>query len=78
MHLTRQNSLDLLKEESRHVAFISHNFSQVLRLSDAVWVMRAGRCVAGRRTKETDGDEIVALITGARPGDRPEAARSTT
>lgn len=34
--------------------------------------MRAGRCVAGRRTVETDGDEIVALITGARPGDLPQ------
>ena len=31
-------------------AVISHNFDQVMRLSDQVWVMRAGRCVAGRRT----------------------------
>jgi simple sugar transport system ATP-binding protein len=37
-----------------------------LRLSDQVWVMRAGRCVAGRRTSETTGEEIVALITGAK------------
>jgi hypothetical protein len=28
--------------------------------------MRAGRCVAGRRTAETSGDEIVSLITGSR------------
>jgi D-xylose transport system ATP-binding protein len=47
------------------VLLISHNFAQVMRLSDQVWVMRAGRCVAGRRTAQTTGEEIVALITGA-------------
>ena len=55
-----------LKSEGRAVLLISHNFAQVLRLSDQVWVMRAGRCVAGRRTAETNGEEIVALITGAK------------
>ncbi len=55
-----------LKSEGHAIVLISHNFAQVLRLSDAVWVMRAGRCVAGRRTADTNGDEIVALITGAR------------
>ena len=44
---------------------ISHNFDQVMRLSNQVWVMRAGRCVGGRRTEDTTGQEIVALITGA-------------
>ena len=56
-----------LRGEGHAIILISHNFDQVLRLSDAVWVMRAGNCVAGRRTAETNGDEIVALITGARP-----------
>jgi simple sugar transport system ATP-binding protein len=55
-----------LKAEGRAVLLISHNFAQVLRLSDQVWVMRAGQCVAGRRTSETNGEEIVALITGAK------------
>ncbi len=54
-----------LKDEGHAVLLISHNFDQVMRLSDQVWVMRAGQCVAGRRTTETDGQEIVALITGA-------------
>jgi D-xylose transport system ATP-binding protein len=57
-----------LRDEGHAVLLISHNFAQVLRLSDHVWVMRAGRCVGGRRTAETDGEEIVALITGARAG----------
>ncbi|WP_375001161.1 ATP-binding cassette domain-containing protein [Aeromicrobium sp. CTD01-1L150] len=54
-----------LRDEGHAVLLISHNFDQVMRLSDQVWVMRAGRCVAGRRTTATTGEEIVALITGA-------------
>ncbi|MER5997674.1 ATP-binding cassette domain-containing protein [Nonomuraea sp. NPDC051941] len=54
-----------LRDEGHAVLLISHNFAQVMRLSQQVWVMRAGRCVGGRRTAETTGEEIVALITGA-------------
>ncbi len=61
-----------LRGEGHAIILISHNFAQVLKLSDAIWVMRAGRAVAGRRTSETTGDEIVALITGAKAGDVPE------
>ncbi|HET7475226.1 MAG TPA: ATP-binding cassette domain-containing protein [Dermatophilaceae bacterium] len=61
-----------LRDEGHAILLISHNFAQVLKLSDAIWVMRAGNCVAGRRTADTDGDEIVALITGARAGDLPD------
>ena len=39
-----------LRDEGHAVLLISHNFEQVMRLSDQVWVMRAGRCVGGRRT----------------------------
>ncbi|MDQ1730578.1 MAG: inositol transport system ATP-binding protein [Pseudonocardiales bacterium] len=53
-----------LRNDGHAVLLISHNFEQVLRLSDQVWVMRAGRCVGGRRTTETTGEEIVGLITG--------------
>jgi D-xylose transport system ATP-binding protein len=55
-----------LRDEGHAVLLISHNFAQVMRLSDHVWVMRAGRCVGGRRTDQTTGEEIVALITGAK------------
>ncbi|MEV0385661.1 ATP-binding cassette domain-containing protein [Nonomuraea sp. NPDC050643] len=54
-----------LRDEGHAVLLISHNFAQVMRLSQQVWVMRAGQCVGGRRTSETTGEEIVALITGA-------------
>lgn len=55
-----------LRDDGHAVLLISHNFAQVMRLSDQVWVMRSGRCVGGRRTAETTGEEIVALITGAK------------
>ncbi len=53
-----------LRDDGHSVLLISHNFDQVMRLSNQVWVMRAGRVVGGRRTTETTGQEIVAMITG--------------
>ncbi len=53
-----------LRDDGVGVILISHNFDQVLRLSDQVWVMRAGRLAGGRRTSETSGDELVSMITG--------------
>lgn len=50
------------------ILLISHNFDQVLRLSDQIWVMRQGDVMAGLRAKDTSGDELVALITGAKAG----------
>lgn len=55
-----------LKAEGVSVLLISHNFDQVIRLSDQIWVMRAGQVAATRRAAETTGNELVALITGAR------------
>ncbi|PPF39367.1 ABC transporter ATP-binding protein [Rathayibacter sp. AY1A2] len=55
-----------LRDAGVAVLLISHNFDQVMCLSDQVWVMRAGLAVAGRRTAETSGDELVSLITGAK------------
>lgn len=54
-----------LREEHVSVILVSHNFDQVRRLSDQVWVMRAGRVVASVRAAETSGNQLVALVTGA-------------
>lgn len=54
-----------LREDGLAVLIISHNFDQVMRLSDQVWVMRSGRLVGGRRAADTTGDELVAMVTGA-------------
>jgi ABC-type sugar transport system ATPase subunit len=55
-----------LQDSGVAVLLISHNFDQVLRLAQHVWVMRAGLAVAERRATETTGDELVALITGVK------------
>jgi D-xylose transport system ATP-binding protein len=47
------------------VLIISHNFEQVMRLSQQVWVMRGGRVVNGERTSDVTGVELVAQVTGA-------------
>ena len=54
-----------LREDGLAVLLISHNFDQVMRLSNQIWVMRSGRLVGGRRTQDTSGKELVAMITGA-------------
>jgi D-xylose transport system ATP-binding protein len=59
-----------MKSQGLAILLISHNFDQVLRLSDQIWVMRQGDVMAGLRAKETSGDELVALITGAKSGVR--------
>ncbi len=57
-----------MKDQGLAILLISHNFDQVLRLADQIWVMRQGNVMAGMRAKETSGDELVALITGAAAG----------
>ena len=58
-----------LKSKGVSIMLISHNFDQVLRLSDAVTIMRSGRTVATRGAAATHGDELVGLVTGAVPAD---------
>jgi len=61
-----ENVVRKLQDSGVAVLLISHNFDQVLRLAQHVWIMRAGLAVAERRASETTGDELVALITGAK------------
>jgi simple sugar transport system ATP-binding protein len=61
-----EQTIRTLRDSGVAVLLISHNFDQVMRLSNHVWVMRGGLAVAGRRTAETDADELVSLITGAK------------
>jgi len=63
-----EDLISRMKEQGLAILLISHNFDQVLRLADQVWVMRQGNVMAGMRAKDTSGDELVALITGASAG----------
>lgn len=49
------------------VLVVSHNFEQVKRLSQQVWVMRGGTVVGGTRTEDVTGEQLVAMVTGAVP-----------
>ena len=64
-----ENLIERLRDKGRTFLLISHNFDQVMRLSNEIWIMRNGRVVGHRRTSETSGDELVALITGAKPSE---------
>ena len=57
--------IERLKARGLAVIVISHNFDQVLRLSEQIWVMRQGNVITGMRASDTSGDELVSLITGA-------------
>ena len=54
-----------LRDRGVTILLISHNFKQVMQIADHVQVMRAGQTVARRKVTETDGQELVALVTGA-------------
>ncbi|WP_338757495.1 ATP-binding cassette domain-containing protein [Nocardia vulneris] len=65
-----------LRDRGVTVLIISHDLAQVTRICDNVVVLRRGRSVAAHPVREIDGDRLVALITGAAPGNL-EASTAT-
>jgi simple sugar transport system ATP-binding protein len=55
-----------MRERGKAILIVSHSLDQVFRISDRICVLRRGRQVGVRTTADTDGDEIVAMITGLR------------
>ncbi|MFN8453666.1 MAG: hypothetical protein U0401_03180 [Anaerolineae bacterium] len=58
-----------LREQNVPVIIISHNMQDVFAVSDRIIVMRRGRKVGERITKETSSDEIVSLMVGSAKGE---------
>ncbi len=54
-----------LRERGVPIILISHNMQDVFAVADRVIVMRRGRNVGERLTKETNNNEIVGLMVGA-------------
>jgi ABC-type sugar transport system ATPase subunit len=54
-----------LRDDGLAVVLISHDFAQVERLADDVYVMRGGRVTAHRKGDEVTAESLVGLITGA-------------
>ena len=55
-----------LKERGLGVIVISHNLADVFEVCDRVFVLRLGKQVGDFKVGETDEQEIVAAITGAK------------
>lgn len=53
-----------LKEKGVTIIYISHRLEEVFTISDRVSVMRDGRYVATRLTKETSRKELISLMVG--------------
>ena len=61
-----ENIIRTLKEAGEPLILISHNMRQVMDLCDRIVVWRRGRICANLRKDETDGQDVVAYITGAK------------
>jgi inositol transport system ATP-binding protein len=69
-----ENIIRNLKEAGEPLIIISHNMRQVFDLADRVVVFRRGRICANLNKAETDPQDIVAYITGAKTGEGYEDA----
>lgn len=63
-----ENIVRTLKQNGEALILISHNMRQVFDLVDRIVVFRRGRIVANLIKSETDGQDVVAYITGAKTG----------
>lgn len=68
-----ENIVRTLKEQGEPLILISHNMRQVMDLCDRIVVFRRGRICANLKKEETDGQDVVAYITGAKT--QPEYER---
>ena len=64
-----ENIIRTLKENGEPLILVSHNMRQVFDLVDRIIVFRRGRIVANLKVEETDGQDVVAYITGAKTGE---------
>ncbi|MGR3344807.1 MAG: ATP-binding cassette domain-containing protein [Paracoccaceae bacterium] len=63
-----ENIIRTLKAAGEALILVSHNMRQVFDLVDRIIVFRRGRICANLIIKETDGQDVVAYITGAKTG----------
>lgn len=62
-----------LRSSGVTVLLITHDMAQVKRLADTAVILRKGQTVARRAVADIDAEDLVALITGAMPGDVEDA-----
>jgi ABC-type sugar transport system ATPase subunit len=66
-----------LKARGVPLIIISHNLRQVFDLVDRIWVFRQGRIIGSRLTTDTNPEEIVSFITGAKDMEALQAKDAT-
>ncbi len=69
-----ENIVRTLKDQGESLILVSHNMRQVFDLVDRIIVFRRGRIVANLNKNETDGNDVVSYITGAKTGAEFEGA----
>ncbi len=69
------STLRTMAQKGLSIIFISHKLGEVMEASDRVIVLRAGRIVAERRTRDTDQATLAELMVGRRVN-RPVRQRS--
>jgi fructose transport system ATP-binding protein len=74
------NLIRTIRDRGLPVLLISHNMPHVFELADRIHIMRLGRRVALTTPKEHTMGEVVAIMTGAMPGNEraPGADAPTT
>ena len=65
--------IEQLRDNGKAVLLVSHNLNDVFGVADRIIVLRRGRKVAECERSETDLDEVVSWITGAKPGPQTKA-----
>ena len=63
-------SMRQLRDRGLSILFISHHLDEVFKVADRVTVLRDGRNVTTRETRELDRDTLAELIVGRRVGQR--------
>jgi D-xylose transport system ATP-binding protein len=63
----------MLDEPTAALGVISHNLADVFAVADTIVVLRLGRQVGVLDAKQTNSDEVVTAITGAKAGDEQQS-----
>jgi fructose transport system ATP-binding protein len=63
-----ENIIRNMKDQGAPLILVSHNMRQVFDLVDRIVVFRRGRIVANLKKEDTDGQDVVAYITGVKTG----------
>jgi ABC-type sugar transport system ATPase subunit len=65
--------IEQLRDNGKAVLLVSHNLNDVFEVADRIVVLRRGRKVAECERAETDLEEVVSWITGAKSGSQLKA-----